>query len=528
MIFLNYNNLRLTIPPIYLELFKKKYISHLTLLFRSKGATQRSIMKKILLLSIFLSFSLLFPDTITLKSGKVLSGTFIEQSNRFVIYSDERGIVLNIPKAEIATIQLNDLGRPPTNLPQKTADLTLSGQIQSPPTTPGSSDTNGVEVEVTHEVVSDFIWRGNSYGGEYLARRNNTPYKEISEYYAYQPNLKVISPTGFYFELWGNMSLQNRKDKDSDLRVLQTSPGGLEVDPNYYSNRLANGNFYNAENGSSVLFDPNQNLYSSNCDPSTTPAELCNIDPRKLKNRREQNGMWRTDGLFTTFAYNFDAGKFGNFTAGVWWYFENDRLGRYSWDEYFIWWSLPIFKKALNPQIQLYTQGSQDLGGAADGGNYLSLNTSHTFREDKFFRIQPYNIIGYKNINNNYDKKSGFFDITTGLKFFFGAFFISLNNAHRPDPFMYDNSTFYYPDTTIQNRYYTDPADSTSFLNRSQYDGKTTDPSKLFGYKNELFYSLLDGSEADQLLKNYLGDRYSLQTIPKNLVWVSMGFQHKL
>lgn len=481
----------------------------------------------ILLLSI-LSLSTLNADTIILKSGRSFNGSLIEQSNRFVIYSDERGTIQNISKAEIESIQLNDLGRPPTNLPQKTADISLSGSPQNLTSPSQNSNTNGVEVEVMHEVVSDFVWRGNSYGGEYLARRNNTPYKEINEYYAYQPTLKVTSPTGFFFELWGNMALQNRKDKDSDLRVLQTNPGGLEVDPNYYANRLANGNFYNAADNSSVFFDPKQNLYSSNCDPTTTPPELCNIDPRKLKNRKEQNGMWRTDGLFTTFAYNFDAGRFGNFTAGVWWYFENDRVGRYSWDEYFIWWSLPIFQKALNPQLQFYTQGSQDLGGAADGGNYFALTTSHTFREDQFFRIQPYNNIGYKNINNNYDKKSGFFDITTGVKFFFGAFFVSLNNAHRPDPYMYDNSTFYYPDTTIQNKYYTDPADSSSFLNRSQYDRKTTDPSKLFGYKNELFYSLLDGSEADQLLKNYLAEKYSLQEIPRNLFWVSMGYQHKL
>lgn len=470
------------------------------------------------LLSLFISPVL--SETFHLKDGSVLQGQLVESSESFYIYKDNRGKLGNIPKAEVDSITTN-----PPETPKKMGGKKPIGLFSLQEDTPLSL-TDGVEVELTHELVSDFVWRGNSYGGEYLARRNNSKYSSVSEYYAYQPNLKVSAPSGLYFELWGNLPLTNRADKDSDLRVLQTSPGALGVDPNYYLDRLANSNFYNPENGSSVFYDPAQNLYSNKCDPTTTPPELCNANPLRLKNHKEQNGMWRTDGLFTTFAYNFKAGKFGDFTMGIWWYFEGDKKGRYSWDEYFLWWNLPILRKALNPQIQVYTQGSQDVGANGDGGTYAAFYVSHTFREDKFFRVQPYNNIGYKYPNTNFDQKSGLFDITTGIKFFFGQFFVSVNNAHR-DVHMYDNSTFYYPDATINNRYYTNPVDG-GLNNRSQYDGKTVDPSKMFGPKNDLFYALLDSSEADQLLKNYVAEKYYLQDIPRNLFWVSFGYQHRL
>jgi hypothetical protein len=494
-------------------------------------------MKKILFLILFFLVNKVYADTFLLKNGTQINGTLIEQSNRFIVYLDASGNSKNLAKADIQSIQINDQGRTPGKLPDKVGDLLPESEKASPGTyrhitpqhIPDTHSSNGVDVELTHEVVSDFIWRGNSYGGEYLARRNNTKYKEVSEYYAYQPNLRVNAPSGFYFELWGNLALTNRKDKDSDMRMLQPAPGGLGVDPNYYFDRLSNGNFYNPDDSSSVFFDPNQNLYSGTCDPTSTPAEFCNANPLKLKPRKEQNGMWRTDGLFTTFAYNFNAGRMGDFTAGVWWYFEGDKKGRYSWDEYFIWWSLPFLKKALAPQIQFFTQGSQDLSGAADGGNYLAFYTTHIFFEDKFFRIQPYNNIGYKNINNNTDQKSGFFDITTGIKFFFGDLFVSVNNAYRPDIHMYDNSTFYYPDNTLNNSYYGSKLDPAGTLNnQSQYDGKTVNPSRMFGPKNDLFYGFVNGSETDQLFKNYLSEKYYLQDIPRNLFWVSIGYLHKL
>jgi len=94
---------------------------------------------------------------------------------------------------------------------------------------------------------------------------------------------------------------------------------------------------------------------------------------------------------------------------------------------------------------------------------------------------------------------------------------------------MYDNSTMYYPDTKLSNTYYTSKVDPTGTLNnQNQYDGKTVNPSRMFGPKNDLFYSLLDSSEADQLLKNYLSEKYYQQDIPRHLFWISMGYLHKL
>ena len=106
---------------------------------------------------------------------------------------------------------------------------------------------------------------------------------------------------------------------------------------------------------------------------------------------------------------------------------------------------------------------------------------------------------------------------------------MSVNDAYRPDTHMYDNSTFYYPDNKLNNSYYSSKIDPVGTLNnQSQYDGKTVNPSKMFGPKNELFYNILNSSEADQLLKNYLAEKYYQQDIPRHLFWISMGYLHKL
>lgn len=449
-------------------------------------------------------------DSLQLKNGKRIQATILEQSGNYIIYKDKNGTVQTIPKSEVESIYIGYI----------TVEKAAMDKEQ---------ESSPVSIEFTHEIVSDFIWRGQSYGGEYLARRNNMPYKEVTQYWAYQPTIQFRHESGAFIELWGNVALSGRPDRDSDMRLFQASPGGNAIDPNRLADRLANGNFTADAEGLSAFFDPDNNVVNSVCtDPAAAQAKViadagainnCFVDFRKIKRYKERNGMYRTDGLFTSFAYEMNAGSYGTFTFGTWWYFQNDKNNNYSWQEYYIWWSLPILKGITDPSIQFYTQNSYDFGGQGAGNHYLSLYNSHTFMEGSNFQIQPYNNIGYQSSNNNISQRSGIMDITTGIKFIiFSNFFFSINHAHRPNIYMYDNDVFYF--TNSQN---------SPILTNKENDGKTSNPSKLYGAVNQFVYEQIDAlPDTSELAKLYIKEKYQLQDIPRNLYWLSFGFTHKL
>ncbi len=452
----------------------------------------------------------LYSDSLRLKNGKNLQATILEQSGNYIIYKDKSGNVQTIPKSEVESAHITY-----TTVEKAAQDK--------------EGEQNPVTIEFTHEIVSDFIWRGQSYGGEFLARRNNMPYKEITQYWAYQPTIVVRHESGIYLELWGNIALTGRPDKDSDMRLFQASPGGSPIDPNRLIDRISNGNFTADQDGLSAVFDPNNNVISSACsDPVTAQAKVladggaindCFVDLRKIGRRKERNGMYRTDGLFTSFAYEMDGKKLGTFTIGTWWYFQNDRNNNYSWQEYYVWWGLPILRGITNPSLQAYTQSSYDFGGQGAGNHYVSLYNYHRFFEGTNFEVEPYNNIGYQWLNNNTSQRSGLMDITTGIKFIiFSNFFFSVNHAHRPDVYMFDNDVFYF--TNSQN---------SPILRNKENDEKTTDPSKLYGDLNQFVYEQIETlPDTPELAKLYLKEKYQLQDIPKNLYWISFGFTHKL
>lgn len=513
------------------------------------GLEMKSKWKIILFLGIFSLTSTMFADTFFLKDGRKVIGTQVEKTEKEIIYRDQAGVLKKISLERIEKVQLDkdsevsDSDKTTNNkesnakleeLTAKVAELTSKVEELSTKSKKGSTDVapspspakpaeeDEASIELTTEIVSDFIWRGNSYGGEYLSRRNNSPYTGVNQYWAFQPNLKINSPIpGLYMEFWGNFSLNNRADRDSDMRLFQASPGAPAIDPNVYFGKLDSYNADPSAGPIDLLYDPSNGVVNSKC--SDDGAGGCSnpgdsfVDPRKVKRHKEKNGMARTDGAFTTFAYNFQNKKFGDITWGVWFYYQFDKNAKYSWDEYFIFWGLPFLQNALKPTISFYTQSSFDFNSIYAGGHYLSFTVSHTFFEGKFFRIQPMSNLGYKYQNNNIDQKSGFYDLTTNLKFFFGDFFFSLNHAFRPDVHMYDSDTWYYPVSQ----------GSQSQVNRNNYDGKIVDPSKLYGLKNEAVYSAINQLDAPDVIKNYVKEEYQSQKIVQHLFYISFGYNLK-
>jgi hypothetical protein len=500
----------------------------------------------------FIIFTILFnlilsADTFTLKNGKILYGKQIEKNDKFLVYRDSDFFVKTIKVEDLDTVEINAIDKEPNSTAQKDPQpspvkntetepvtKTAPSEVQPSSTAPkpiGNADSksikdlpaseNDASIELTTEVVSDFVWRGNSYGGEYLARRNNLKHKSTSEYWAFQPNLRVNSPVkGLYLELWGNFPLVGRNDRDSDMRLFQAYPNGPNIDPNNFEAKRglieSDPAKYNLNN-TGFFYDPSSNVVNNKCKADATgcsnPGDSF-VDPRDIGKRKEKNGMARTDGVFTTFAYNFQNKKFGDITWGIWYYYQLDKNAKYSWDEYFIIWGLPFLQKSIKPTFSLYTQASFDFASVYAGGHYLSYSMSHTFNEEKFFRIQPAVNLGYKYANNNIDQKSGFYDFTTNLKFFFGDFFVSVNNAYRPNLYMYDNDQFFFP---ISQNSQTQP-------NRSAYDGKTVDPSKLYGPVNQAVYDTIDKADLSAEGKSFLKGQYQNQKIVQNLFWISFGY----
>jgi len=391
---------------------------------------------------------------------------------------------------------------------QKTVDTTLpSSDLE----TKGKKDT---KIEVTAEIVSDFIWRGMSFSGEAHNRRNNEAYKGTNFVPSFQPTIDIHTPLdGFKVQLWGNFQLTDRQNRDSDYRLLQSYPGG--PGPSYIGQPASGDACVDSVTGNGI----NNPQVNTACAPNQ-------VFGQGLKPYREHNGMKNSDGLFTAFSYSFDKTSWGSFTVGTWFYntfhksYSNTvvepgnprpRPSRMAWQEYYIFWKLP-FLKAVNPTLSYYTQVSQENSGSQVGKNYLSFSLSHEFFEGKFFRITPSTNIGYTFSNNNIESRNGIQDITTSLKFNLADFFIKGTHVHRPNLYMYD-SDYYFGATG-------------SLANRTTNDGMIVDPSKVYGADRQYMLNLVDQLfvTPNDPINIYLKEKLTLQKIQRNLFWFSIGY----
>ncbi|MGE8721780.1 hypothetical protein ACO2KH_10635 [Leptospira terpstrae] len=399
-------------------------------------------------------------------------------------------------------------------------------------------------IETNTEIVSDFLWRGNSFAGEGQSRRNGAAYQSFTYAPALQPSINVWSPEKkFQFSLFGNFQLTNRDDRDSDRRLLQSSPGG--VGPSYLGEETKFFDPYGQDPCVRSLHDRIANG-NDGSDPCLGYSPNQGLGPKK-----EPNGNKRADGMFFSMSYHFEPSRFGDFAVGIWFYntFQKtpnsllspgtqkqnsyasggpnntfnanntDAITRLVWHEYFLHWKLP-FLKIVKPTISYYTQYSTENGGLLAGKNYLSLSGSYTFREDHFFRIMPHFNFGYAMGNNAVDNRNGIQDITTSTSFFFGDFFIKFAHIFRPDLYLWDTNNYYG---------YAGGDPNKAHWNRSSEDGKVTNPSRIYGAYNTSILNAIEQSSTgnslgDSIAKTWLREAYTLQKIPSHLFYVSFGF----
>ncbi|MBP6739735.1 MAG: hypothetical protein KA146_07075, partial [Leptospiraceae bacterium] len=97
-------------------------------------------------------------------------------------------------------------------------------------------------------MTSDHNFRGYNYGA-LASQRNNTSYTNFTFAPALQPQFTYSTPLkGLKTLFWGNFFLNNLKDRDNDMFVLQDAPGKDERLPGVISD-LQNGK---------MTYDPSQ------------------------------------------------------------------------------------------------------------------------------------------------------------------------------------------------------------------------------------------------------------------------------
>ncbi len=399
---------------------------------------------------------------------------------------------------------------------------TLYAQKEIAPASPTTPSESAIEtgakkntkIEVSSEIVSDFIWRGMSFSGEAYNRRNNESYKSMNFVPSFQPTIDIHTPLeGFKVQLWGNFQLTDRENRDSDGKLLQSYPGG--PGPSYIG-QPATGDACIDSIMANGLGNPQM---SSKCGPNQAFGQ-------GVKPYKESNGMKNSDGLFTAFSYSFDKTNWGEFTVGTWFYntfhksYSNTvvdpgnprpRQSRMAWQEYYIFWKLP-FLKAANPTLSYYTQVSQENSGAQVGKNYFSIHLSHEFFKGKFFRVTPSTNLGYTFSNNNFESRNGFQDLTSALKFNLADFFFKATHVYRPNLYMYD-SDYYFGATGGRQ-------------NRSTNDGMIVDPSRVYGADKQYAFDYIDQvfNKPNDPINIYLKEKMTLQKIQQNLFWFSIGY----
>ncbi|TGK00005.1 hypothetical protein EHQ53_04085 [Leptospira langatensis] len=494
-------------------------------------------------------------DFVRLKNGQIIRGKIVLEDDEKVLIAENEDFVRFLDKEFVAQVSY-EKGKPTPTAPAQPAlaaekktppgrvsDIPQSHVETSPPNMYGPSGgaTNGngaaadTNIEVIHEVVTDFIWRGLSFSGEIANRRDNESYKAMTFVPSYQPTVTLNTPLkGLQVQFWGNFQLTERNDRDNDGR-FQQYPGGPGP---AYPGQGAAGSLspFSAPSpdtlNAACPYDTQSNLISGVHSLGST----CGGNTPGFK--KEQNGMKRSDGLFYAFYYNFDKTSWGTFTAGIWFYntfqkstaYLSPALGafnsqaeqgiagannpstqitRLAWQEYFFFWKLPFLQWA-SPTISFYTQFSQENAGLMAGKNYLSLTVGHEFFQDKFFRILPQINVGYAMSNNIVDNRNGIQDVTSTITFFFGKFFFKAANIWRPNLYMYDTDNYY--------------GATGGYVNANNRDNKIVDPSKVNGPVNQLVLDYINGSSLSDQMKQAVRDSYLLQKIPAHLFWFSIGF----
>lgn len=419
------------------------------------------------LLSFFLLSSGLYAVTIQTANGRVFEKVTIQKETEAEVeIVDLDGIVYRIRKDKIKQI----LADKPEAPPELSTDESLpTGAVKNPPSKDALPEHS---ILLSQSLSNDGAFQGSDLFGERQARRNGTPYKDFYEAYFLTTSIELLGlPKQLKLGLTMMNPLVDRSNTDADLH-FQSTPGG--PDQTYLIDQsLASGK---------LMYDPNL-----------------------VKTRKEKNGLY--DYLFTRAMYEHET-RLGTFSAGFLFINQNDPsyVMRGYW---VIGWKTP-FLEWLNPQFTINNKMLNDYGGIFQGTHNYRLNLSHEFFKGETFRVTPSLVIGYAEVNDNVDRKKGISDISPRMQFDYGKFFFAANMMYRATPALVDNPN-YTPNIGV-------------YADNNQNDGSTVDPSKAYGYKNELIINYLSSLTTDETVKRNLVEHYQHQHIVHLIFFYNIGY----
>ncbi|MBK8399177.1 MAG: hypothetical protein IPL26_28540 [Leptospiraceae bacterium] len=319
-------------------------------------------------------------------------------------------------------------------------------------------------------MTSDHNFRGYNYGA-LASQRNNTSYTNYTFAPALQPQFIYSTPLkGLKTLFWGNFFLNNLKDKDNDLFALQDGPGESDRTSAIISEMQSGTGVY---------------------------------DPSKTRSYRERNSLGRYDGIFFGIYYDWKT-AIGDWSVGTWMWNNLNRFGKYSWQEWFIWYT-PPFAKWANPKLSFFLNTSFDNGGSSstplantNGQNYIQLDFSHTFFSQRLIHVIPKLQAGYVQNNDNTNKRSGISNAIASLQFVLGNMDLTMQVLYRPEAKLYD--------TYDQNR----------------SDGKLPDPARQYGNNRAVYDELARRYPKD--VASAIFNEWTSEKFVRTIFIFSMGY----
>ncbi|TGN19299.1 hypothetical protein [Leptospira idonii] len=427
--------------------------------------------KSILTFFLWLCFSPIFATTIVTKSGRSFEKVTIDKvTEQEIEFVDTSGIITRIRKDKIQKITADANETIPELLTDESLPTGALEKKKDPNELPEFSFL------LSQSLSNDGAFQGSDLFGERQARRNKTEYKDFYEAYFLTSSVEVLGlPKQFKFGLTIMNPLVDRTNTDADLR-LQSAPGGQD------QSNLINASLRN----NTLLYDPNQ-----------------------VKTRKEKNGL--PDYLFTRAMYEHET-KLGTFSAGFLFINANDPI--YVMRGYWIIGWKPNFLPWLNPQFSMNNKMLNDYGGIFQGTHNYRLSFAHEFFKGEEFRITPSLVIGYADVNDNVDRKKGISDISPKLQFDYLKYFFSVNMMYRATPSLVDNAS-YTPSEGV-------------YADTNSNDGKVTDPSKIYGYQNQIIVDAISQYSPNDLVKRELISHHQQQHIIHNIFFYSLGYTIKI
>ena len=426
-----------------------------------------------IILQILLITNQILSETIETSNGRIFENVKIESElNNVIEFSDKDGILIRIRKEKVISIRPDKTEK--EDPPEATADSSLP--LPMPQLPPKVSSLPENTILLTQSLANDGAFQGSSLYGERDARRNNLKYSNFYQAYYLSSNIDFISlPKSLKFSITLLNPLVDRTNTDNDL-------------------------FYQTQSGGPDKTDLVMKSFNSG---------YLQYDPNSVKQRNEQNKL--LDYLFSRMVYEHYT-RLGTFYSGF--LFINANEPSYFMRGYFLMgWKLP-FLNYLNPNFSINSKVTSEYAGIYQGNHNFRLSLSHEFFKGQKFRVIPSIFIGYQDVNNNLDKKRGFSDISPRLQFEYQNFFIALNYMYRSDKALVDNP-YSIPDIGY-------------YSNLSQTDGKTVNPSKVYGYKNQYIINTLSSIAPNDYIKQELIMHYQEQKIVNGIFFINIGYSLRI